>query len=340
MRAYRIFYAVMFLQIGYLFMHYPVPEYMVAFFLLFFLPWISGLGLRFGMRDMEIQIRTEPCAKPGDFREIRISVRGSGKICVGRIRAEVELKNRFTGETERHKADLSADRKGFCGSFGHTYRACGYVEVRIRRLCCIDWFGIGARRRGTDAGTQVLVCPEPSDPERSIPIPAGSHAGVNGQIRGPREYVRGDPLNRIHWKLSAKMGTLLVKEYEEEVPSRIFLLLDFRCRQAECCNLAVARLLFVSRQLLLQDKAHWIGLSGEGELKRFYVKRPETYPAVLSALLRVPFDCGPERTKHCQELLSEEGMQVILISGGKEEVHPSVQFRAFSKDLMQIIRKV
>jgi uncharacterized repeat protein (TIGR01451 family) len=47
------------------------------------------------------------------------------------------------------------------------------------------------------------------------------------RIRGVREYVRGDPLNRIHWKISAKLGKLHCKVYDPSTVSGITLALDF-----------------------------------------------------------------------------------------------------------------
>lgn len=41
-----------------------------------------------------------------------------------------------------------------------------------------------------------------------------------------REFQPGDPLNRIHWKLSAKQNTLLSKEYSGQMTNKTVVLLD------------------------------------------------------------------------------------------------------------------
>lgn len=43
---------------------------------------------------------------------------------------------------------------------------------------------------------------------------SGSSRGAGIEPRGIREYQRGDPLRRIHWRSSARVGTLMVKEFE------------------------------------------------------------------------------------------------------------------------------
>lgn len=41
-----------------------------------------------------------------------------------------------------------------------------------------------------------------------------------------RDYVPGDPLNRIHWPLTAKKNSFMVKEFDQEPMSDIWILLD------------------------------------------------------------------------------------------------------------------
>ncbi|WP_442483880.1 DUF58 domain-containing protein [Aeoliella sp. SH292] len=47
------------------------------------------------------------------------------------------------------------------------------------------------------------------------------------RIRGVREYRAGDPLNRIHWKATARTGTLHSKVYEPSTVAGVTILLDF-----------------------------------------------------------------------------------------------------------------
>lgn len=43
-----------------------------------------------------------------------------------------------------------------------------------------------------------------------------------------REYVPGDALRHVHWKSTAKTGTLMVRQYEESQTARLAVLLDAR----------------------------------------------------------------------------------------------------------------
>jgi uncharacterized protein (DUF58 family) len=75
------------------------------------------------------------------------------------------------------------------------------------------------RRKGAD-GEIALVLPRftslTSQPrarelEASVSAP---RAGSGMELFGVREYRAGDPLRRIHWRSSARLGQLVVREYE------------------------------------------------------------------------------------------------------------------------------
>ncbi len=47
-------------------------------------------------------------------------------------------------------------------------------------------------------------------------------------LRGARAYAPGDPPSRIHWRLSARSGELMVREVERSASSRLVIALDTR----------------------------------------------------------------------------------------------------------------
>jgi uncharacterized protein (DUF58 family) len=59
---------------------------------------------------------------------------------------------------------------------------------------------------------------------RELPVAAVRGSGVDPD--GVREYVPGDPLRRMHWKLTARTGRLSVIEFEESRAVRVVIALD------------------------------------------------------------------------------------------------------------------
>lgn len=59
--------------------------------------------------------------------------------------------------------------------------------------------------------TSLISLPQARELEASVSAP---RAGSGMELFGVREYRPGDPLRRIHWRSSARLGELVVREYE------------------------------------------------------------------------------------------------------------------------------
>ncbi len=109
------------------------------------------------------------------------------------------------------------------------------------RVVATDPFGIFRRIRTFGGKQQVLVFP----PVVDLPHFAAPPANLPGEGRfrrrthyitpnasGIREYAPGDAFNRIHWRSTARTGELMVKTFELDPASDIWLILDLERRTA------------------------------------------------------------------------------------------------------------
>jgi uncharacterized protein (DUF58 family) len=97
---------------------------------------------------------------------------------------------------------------------------------------------------------QILVLPrQVSLPDMTLPSAAGQRiqpeamhhrVGQQGDFHSLREYRYGDSKKFIHWKSSAKTGSLKVMEMEEESSSRTALILDTRAQDEKSFEVAVS----------------------------------------------------------------------------------------------------
>ncbi len=98
-----------------------------------------------------------------------------------------------------------------------------------------DAFGLFESRKIVPATHELIVYPPRIDVS-DIPMPMANMSGgrtshVNPslaahQISGIREYNSGDPLNRISWNATARLGRMMVKEFDPEPTSDYWVLLD------------------------------------------------------------------------------------------------------------------
>ncbi|MGB9668937.1 MAG: DUF58 domain-containing protein, partial [Anaerolineales bacterium] len=102
-------------------------------------------------------------------------------------------------------------------------------------LSSADIFGLFPVQHRVLAQDSLLVFPMTVD-IADFPSPAGTLAGGEAMRRrtqqitpnaaGVREYLPGDPLNRIHWLSSARRNQLIVKEFELDPLADIWIFFD------------------------------------------------------------------------------------------------------------------
>jgi uncharacterized protein (DUF58 family) len=106
-----------------------------------------------------------------------------------------------------------------------------------------DLFGLFPVSRTRPSAGSLLVYPMMFD-VHAFPSPPGLLPGgealrlrthqVTPNASGVREYVPGDPLNRIHWLSTARRNELIVKEFELDPMAEVWIFLDAEARaQAE-----------------------------------------------------------------------------------------------------------
>ena len=144
-------------------------------------------------------------------------------------------------------------------------RHCGTYRLSAAKVRVYDLFGLFFVPKTLMIEGEVVVMPIPSIPE-AIPDMSGFKAkGLrrsnqqNMEIYDIRDYVPGDPIKRIHWKLSAKKDSLMIKEAQEETygHSRLFVPLT---RNREKLDRFLGEVLFTSRYFLEHDVEHKIGV--------------------------------------------------------------------------------
>jgi len=98
-----------------------------------------------------------------------------------------------------------------------------------------DPLGLFRVHKSVSVTHELVVYPVALDVSR-VPLPAASLSGgkaVNRNvaiaahtISGLREYTSGDPLNRISWTATARTGTMMIKEFDPDPTSDLWVLLD------------------------------------------------------------------------------------------------------------------
>ncbi len=111
----------------------------------------------------------------------------------------------------------------------------GYYEVGLKRIRIKDFLGLFSLSYKVSEPRYVTVYPRIVALD-SFPISTNKLSYVEGMlshkeedqltVSDTRQYAYGDSIKRIHWKLSAKKGEILVKNYDGAVTVGATILLD------------------------------------------------------------------------------------------------------------------
>lgn len=208
---------------------------------------------------------------------------GAGNLPLPPFQADILLESCFTGEVTRYRAEK-----------GLRPMHCGGRRVRVERAQACDYLGLFAFRVRKTADGQLLVRPKPL-PIPNAPMPESSAAphwkpkpgGGFAENHELREYRPGDSLNSVHWKLSAKTGSLIVREPMEAVQGKILLTMTLSGSPEEL-DRKLGRLLWLGHRMLeAHHRCTLRVLTGQGMVSYEFADRTELL-AALDALLTAP----------------------------------------------------
>ena len=128
-----------------------------------------------------------------------------------------------------------------------TMKRRGLYEVGIREVELYDIFGLFKFKRSINIIEEILVLPKRillySTVSRSITSEDGEEKNKRkiGEdrtiISHIRDYIEGDNINSVHWKLSSKKDDLIVKVYDRPNDNNILIIADMQAHELEDSDL-------------------------------------------------------------------------------------------------------
>lgn len=225
-----------------------------------FLPWFSLLVSLPGMLTAELALTVPAAVTLGSSAAVQVW--GSARGTMPPFRVKCRQRDGFTEKTEKR-----APSQAF------TPRHCGKITFSIKKAWVYDYLGLFRfpTRKAKEVSLLVrpvaVVCPTLPPLQRyrarAWRAKPGGGFAENHELR---LYRPGDPLNQMHWKLSAKMGQWVLREPMEPCKGRAVLSLELT-GTPELLDEKLGKLLYASNYLLEQGIPHEIrALTGDGIL--------------------------------------------------------------------------
>ncbi|MGL6095746.1 MAG: DUF58 domain-containing protein, partial [Fimbriiglobus sp.] len=219
----------------------------------------------------------------GDSVEVVVRVRNTGTLLVGWVLVEDmavekgEARNRITLKGSRIRVFFLKVGQAKAVKYRLTFVARGYFPVGPCVAETGDVFGFHRRHRVLTTPAYVLVYP------KILPLPGYDFASKRpiGEVRlanrlfedptrtaGVRPYQLGDPLQRVHWRATARTGQLHSRVYEPTSLAGATLLIDFHTSgfpkkgEPERSDLVVTAACSIANAVTLLNQS--IGLASNG----------------------------------------------------------------------------
>ena len=208
-------------------------SYVVLFALPLLYFWTRSMA-----NGLEVDVqRTTQRVTQGQPLEGRVVVRS--RSWLPKVWLEVEDPASIPGHSSKRVFTLGAR-----GVTAWTYRTAtrlrGLYEIGPVRVTATDPFGFFRFTREFGDITTVLVYPNAPElpnfylPAANLPgegrIRRRTH-NITPNVSGVREYAPGDSFNRIHWPATARTGDIMIKQFELDPASDIWIVFDLERSQ-------------------------------------------------------------------------------------------------------------
>ena len=195
---------------------------------------------------------------------------------------------------------------------------CGAVFFEIKHIRNTSLLGLFSLSHRINYAVAVIILPEPIKPINTVSLPRelALRPKLDGSFSEDHElrlYRPGDPAKSIHWKLSAKIDSIVIREPLETPPhSRLVQMTQWSGIEER--NLIIGRFRWVSDYLLKRDLPFYVKFGDNGTMTE--VSKWEEFIDCLCRIIGVaaPYSKTPSN-------MPNQFTWVLRIDGKLEEDH-------------------
>ncbi len=287
MKKYRAMYACALVS-GLLLLFFSGNRYMFALVIAeLVLPILLYSMLRIELRQIVYDVHVAPSCTAGEKCPIKFEFHSRMPfLATGIIRVEIEFRNSLYGRTMTQELRLPSVHAKKQYDIVFAPDVCGEEHIICKQIVCYDVFGVCSVRLKPLTEQIVVVMPQKVSMQLvEDRTPVGQMDGRQfdytkkgndrSEVYDMREYQPGDDVRSIHWKLSGKLDTLIVKEAGNSTHYDTLVLCDTgKCHGDQVCNeeeigSAMDFAVTFSQKLIEINRPHYVSVVAHDKLE-FY----------------------------------------------------------------------
>jgi len=193
---------------------------------------IAGLLLPLRMvRGVSVERRAPKEAFQGDLVSVELTVRNAGRG----MRLGLEIEDPHLARTRMVVPLLGPGDRAVIGTTRRAARR-GVQETTVASLRSAAPFGVAQARRPVAVPGRTVVYPAVVElgrvplidlaPTRDSAMHTAPRRGTGPEYLGIREYRTGDSMRHVHWPSTARLGQVMVREFEQQHTRRLAIVVD------------------------------------------------------------------------------------------------------------------
>ena len=317
--------------VGYLFLMYIYPALSGLLIFVLLYPAAGIVYLIFAGRGLSARVkRLSDYGEKEQQMKVSIQVCRESSLWIGKCRILLEMEHAVSGIRQKDSLWLSEKQADY------TFEPdrCGEWKLTITEVRIYDFIGIlsvGKKQQEKERFTVLpKICAMPVEigrRTREFPVEPETYSNERGgqdatEIYQIREYHIPDPVQMIHWKISAKAGKMMVKESSHPLGCAVCIRLwlsdaakDFKKleRMIEICA-------SLSRTLVEEHCMHVVAWFDQKNVRvvRWRVKDEETFYEMLWELMEaVPVAKREEEQSGFEEVFRTQKFSSVLVLDGQ-----------------------
>lgn len=246
---------------------------LAIFIITLVLPIILNIIIRIIKKSISLYIkRIDVVQNKNDGIEVKLLIKNNSIFPA--VNGELKLcyYNKFSGNKEIEYINFPINSKETESiDFKIKSKYCGKLIIEIQSLKIYDYLTFSSVKKKVNKSKEVIVLPQIYDINFSSNVTninsldgeifSKDKAGDDpSEVFNVREYVEGDKIQRIHWKLSSKVDNVMIKEYSQPIVHDSIIIVEF-CESENNINTIqgiIETAISLSHMLLSYNYIHYI----------------------------------------------------------------------------------
>lgn len=316
-----------------------------------FIVWmvLDSLLIRYEAKRIQVRFRLYSGIKEGEQLKGILSIESTGAMFAAQwMLLDIEIHNKMFGISECQHLEVEISNRQKEISFVVPAQWCGETEINCASVYIRDVLQLSEKKIQPFASVNVVVFPrdvnvqvEMSTSTIGAPLDEGVMQNRKGNDPSEtfdiKDYVPGDDLRFVHWKLSGKADHLIMRQPSEPTHYHAIILMDLGMEQdgqsvaRTELNGAAAVGAALCQEMIQQGAAFCVALPYKEGLSVNEISSMREFQKIQMEWLGMPvqMDAGRGMDYFMLQHLEEHFTRLIIISAGR-----------YSKDIVSLAQRI